>query len=129
MRQRRAILVGFAVALFFGVSVYARLWAIDRREDDASSSVENLDSLRRQFERANLEAMDESAEWRMKYDEEVERNRQIQDELLKVKTSLSGAIRRSETLQKEKVSLQKQIESMKQQKLHCNCNQSTTELR
>lgn len=41
-------------------------------------------TLRRQFERANLEAMDESAEWRMKYDEEVERNRQIQDELLKV---------------------------------------------
>lgn len=40
---------------------------------------------RRQFERANLEAMDESAEWRMKYDGEVERNRQIQDELLKVR--------------------------------------------
>lgn len=39
---------------------------------------------RRQFERANLEAMDESAEWRMKYDGEVERSRQLQDELLKV---------------------------------------------
>lgn len=43
-----------------------------------------MTAFRRQFERANLEAMDESAEWRMKYDEEVERNRQIQDELLKV---------------------------------------------
>lgn len=39
---------------------------------------------RRQFEQANLEAMDESAEWRMKYDKEVEKNRQLQDELSKV---------------------------------------------
>jgi hypothetical protein len=37
--------------------------------------------IRRQFERANLEAMDESAEWRMKYDTEFEKNRQLQDEL------------------------------------------------
>ena len=35
-------------------------------------------------ERASLEAMDESAEWRMKYDGQVERSRQLQDELLKV---------------------------------------------
>jgi hypothetical protein len=39
---------------------------------------------RRQFEHANLEAMDESAEWRMKYDTEFGRNRQLEDELLKV---------------------------------------------
>lgn len=31
-----------------------------------------------------MEAMDESAEWRMRYDVEVDRSRQIQDELLKV---------------------------------------------
>lgn len=31
-----------------------------------------------------MEAMDESAEWRMKYDGEVERNKQVQDELQKV---------------------------------------------
>ena len=40
--------------------------------------------IRRQFERANLEAMDESAEWRMKYDAEFEKNRQLQDQLSKV---------------------------------------------
>jgi len=41
-------------------------------------------TIRRQFEQANLEAMDESAEWRMKYDKEVEKNRQLRDELSKV---------------------------------------------
>jgi hypothetical protein len=37
--------------------------------------------IRRQFERANLEAMDESAEWRMKYDTEFSKNRLLQNEL------------------------------------------------
>jgi hypothetical protein len=37
--------------------------------------------IRRQFEQANLEAMDESAEWRMKYDVEFSKNRQLQDGL------------------------------------------------
>ncbi|URE09884.1 hypothetical protein MUK42_04860 [Musa troglodytarum] len=55
---------------------------------------------RREFERANMEAMDESAEWRMRYDVEVDRSRQIQDELLKVKASLAGASRRFSMLQK-----------------------------
>lgn len=41
-------------------------------------------TIRRQFEQANLEAMDESAEWRMQYDKEVEKNRQLHDELSKV---------------------------------------------
>lgn len=36
-----------------------------------------------------MEAMDESAEWRMRYDVEVDRSRQIQDELLKVHPSFS----------------------------------------
>jgi hypothetical protein len=41
-------------------------------------------TIRRQFEQANLEAMDESAEWRMKYDKEFEKNKQLQDEFSKV---------------------------------------------
>jgi hypothetical protein len=41
-------------------------------------------TIRRQFEQANLEAMDESAEWRMQYDKEVEKNRHLHDELSKV---------------------------------------------
>ena len=42
---------------------------------------------RRQFDLANREAMDESAEWRLKYDEEVERATKCLNELIKVCTS------------------------------------------
>ncbi|CAL9136395.1 unnamed protein product [Musa acuminata var. zebrina] len=131
MRQRRAILVGFAVALFLGVAVYFRLWAIDR-QDDSTATADDRETLRRQFERANMEAMDESAEWRMKYDGEVERNKQVQDELQKAKASLSSATKRFDILQKESMNLQKQIESLKQQieerRQHCNCSQSSSQL-
>ncbi|WOL18071.1 hypothetical protein Cni_G26864 [Canna indica] len=131
MRQRRTVLLGFSVALFLGIAVYFRLWAIDRQAESADD--DSREALRRQFERANMEAMDESAEWRMKYDGEVVRNRQIQDELLKVKASLSGATRRFDILHKENMSLQKQVESLKRQiedkKQHCNCNHSSTQLR
>lgn len=44
---------------------------------------------RKQFDRANMEAMDESAHWRMKYDGEVERARHYAAELLQV-TSLQS---------------------------------------
>ncbi|CAL9057253.1 unnamed protein product [Musa banksii] len=80
---------------------------------------------KREFEHANMEAMDESAEWRMRYDVEVDRSRQIQDELLKVKASLAGASRRFSMLQKENMKLQKQFESLKQIKTkgwECKCN-------
>ncbi|CAM0942833.1 unnamed protein product [Alopecurus aequalis] len=72
----------------------------------------------RQFEHANLEAMDESAEWRQKYDTEFARNRQLEDELLKAKTSLSASTKRFESLQKDNDMLKRQIESMR---LQCNC--------
>ncbi|RWV96458.1 hypothetical protein GW17_00040828 [Ensete ventricosum] len=187
MRQRRAILVGFAVALFLGVAVYFRLWAIDR-QDDSTATADDREALRsatvslafalflvafplslafpllshfnligntqyiifffvhhrRQFERANMEAMDESAEWRMKYDGEVERNKQVQDELEKVhlprhhyqvplrgltyckryqlqhaaSSSLSTTLcilLKFMSLFQETMNLQKQIESLKQQ--------------
>lgn len=39
---------------------------------------------RRQFDLANREAMDESAEWRMKYDEEAERAAKCDKELIEV---------------------------------------------
>lgn len=45
MRQRRAILVGFAVALFLGVAVYFRLWAIDR-QDDSTATADDREALR-----------------------------------------------------------------------------------
>ncbi|XP_073012534.1 uncharacterized protein [Typha latifolia] len=127
--RRRTLLVGFLLALFFGIAVYLRIWAID-----SSFTADDREIMRGQFERANMEAMDESAEWRMKYDGEVERSRQVQDELLKAKASLASATRRFTMLQKDNRDLQKQVESLKEQikekEQHCNCNQSSsTQLR
>ncbi|KAL5212421.1 hypothetical protein ABZP36_023268 [Zizania latifolia] len=142
-------MVAFAVALLMGTAVYFRIWA--RQSSDPSFTVDDREELRRQFERANLEAMDESAEWRMKYDTEFAKNKQLQDELRKVwsnlyyvhvnsfrhsvsfyrahlriclqaKTSLSASTRRFELLQKDKEVLKRQIETMKQQ---CNCTVSS----
>nr|CAD1840910.1 unnamed protein product [Ananas comosus var. bracteatus] len=121
--RRQTLVFGFLLALLLGVVVYLRIWSID---DD--SSADDREILRRQFERANLEAMDESAEWRMKYDSEVERSRQLQDELLKVKASLASSTRRFSMLQEDNSSLRKQVVSLKQQveakDQICNCNQS-----
>jgi hypothetical protein len=44
--------------------------------------------------------MDESAEWRMKYDTEFAKNKQMQDELLKAKASLSASTKRFSLLKK-----------------------------
>ena len=43
-----------------------------------------LEICRRQFDLANREALDESAEWRMKYDEEVERSAKCDKQLIEV---------------------------------------------
>ncbi|KAG8072823.1 hypothetical protein GUJ93_ZPchr0006g41711 [Zizania palustris] len=119
-QERQALMVAFAVALLMGTAVYFRIWA--RQSSDPSFTVDDREELRRQFERANLEAMDESAEWRMKYDTEFAKNKQLQDELRKAKASLSSSTRRFEVLQKEKEVLKRQIETMKQQ---CNCTVSS----
>ncbi|CAL9097595.1 unnamed protein product [Musa acuminata var. zebrina] len=141
MVLRRRMLLGFVLALFTGIGIYLRIWSID---GDDFSAGDDRDALRREFEHANMEAMDESAEWRMRYDVEVDRSRQIQDELLKfvfsdwaamfcwfqflfcyVKASLAGASRRFSMLQKENMKLQRQFESLKQIKTkgwECKCN-------
>jgi hypothetical protein len=62
--------------------------------------------------------MDESAEWRMKYDTEFAKNKQMQDELLKAKASLSASTKRFSLLKKDNEVLKRQIQIMKQQ---CNC--------
>ncbi|GJM87181.1 hypothetical protein PR202_ga03109 [Eleusine coracana subsp. coracana] len=92
-------MVAFAVALLMGTAVYFRIWA--RQSSDPSFTVDDREELRRQFERANLEAMDESAEWRMKYDTELEKSKQLQDEL-----------------SKDYLMLKRQTELLRQQ---CNC--------
>ncbi|KAF8689961.1 hypothetical protein HU200_041596 [Digitaria exilis] len=115
-QERQALMVAFAVALLMGTAVYFRIWA--RQSSDPSFTADDREELRRQFEQANLEAMDESAEWRMKYDKEFEKNRQLQDDLSKVKASLTGTTRRLELLQKENEMWKRQTESLRQK---CNC--------
>lgn len=47
-------------------------------------SYRHLIGCRMQFDLANREAMDESAEWRLKYDREVERGNKCASELIQV---------------------------------------------
>ncbi|CAN1142965.1 hypothetical protein LINPERPRIM_LOCUS26286 [Linum perenne] len=82
--ERRMILVGLAVAMLLGTAVYLRLWTIDY-----AISSDETELIRRQFDLANREAMDESAEWRMKYDEEAERAAKCDKELIEVSLTTS----------------------------------------
>ncbi|KAJ1281517.1 hypothetical protein BS78_04G312200 [Paspalum vaginatum] len=115
-QERQGLMVAFALALLMGTAVYFRIWA--RQSSDPSFTADDREELRRQFEQANLEAMDESAEWRMKYDKELEKSKQLQDELSKVKASMAGTARRLELLQKENEMWKRQPESLRRQ---CNC--------
>ncbi|KAJ4847848.1 hypothetical protein Tsubulata_000175 [Turnera subulata] len=62
------------------------LWAIDYAisSDDAE--------LLRQFDLASKEALDESAEWRMKYDEEVERAAKCDKELIQDRPKMGASV-------------------------------------
>ncbi|XP_030925234.1 uncharacterized protein LOC115952278 isoform X1 [Quercus lobata] len=119
--QRKKILVGLAVAMFLGVAVYLRLWTIDY-----SFSSDDSEILRRQFDLANREAMDESAEWRLKYDVEVERSTNCAKELNEIKESLENKVEDEKLamVQKENTALLERVESLKQEledaKLKCN---------
>ncbi|KAK6943814.1 hypothetical protein RJ641_024916, partial [Dillenia turbinata] len=73
----KPILVALALIMVLGVAVYVRLWSIDY----TISSVD-AETLRREFDLANKEAMDESAEWRYKYDQQVEIAAQCQNDLI-----------------------------------------------
>ncbi|XP_058094464.1 uncharacterized protein LOC131240339 [Magnolia sinica] len=124
--ERSPFFIGLILVLFLGVAVYLRLWAID-----FSFSKDDNDLLRRQFDLASREAMEESAEWRLKYDEEVERGTQRLRELIQVKEALEQKIdetasidNRLIVLQKENDSLLKQVESLTREletvKSRCN---------
>ncbi|XWS43590.1 hypothetical protein CRYUN_Cryun16bG0117200 [Craigia yunnanensis] len=82
-RERRRILVGLAVAMFLGIAVYFRLWTIDYSVSSADAEL-----LRRQFDLANKEAMDESAEWRLRFDEEADKASKCAKELEEIKESI-----------------------------------------
>lgn len=118
-------MLGLAVAMALGVAVYLRLWTIDY-----SVSAGDTDLLRKEFDLANREAMDESAEWRRKYDEELERANKCEAELRELKESFSkkggdSGLSNSKLviLQKEKLALLNQVEAVKREleveKLKC----------
>nr|KJB36598.1 hypothetical protein B456_006G166500 [Gossypium raimondii] len=111
-RERR-IFVGLAVAMFLGITVYFRLWMIDY-------SVSSHDTeLLRQFDLANKEAMDESAEWRLRFDEEADKASKCAKELEKIKESI---VKKEDSisfnnklalLQKENAALLERVETLK----------------
>ncbi|KAK3407148.1 hypothetical protein EUGRSUZ_K03249 [Eucalyptus grandis] len=122
---RRRVVLGLAVALALGVAVYLRLWTIDY-----SFSAGDAELIRKEFDLAHREAMDESAEWRRMYDEELERANRCKAELRELKESFSNkagdsALSNSKLvmLQKEKLVLLKQVEAVKHEleveKLNC----------
>ncbi|KAI0530560.1 hypothetical protein KFK09_000104 [Dendrobium nobile] len=118
--RRKTLILGFVVALLLGTVIYFRLWSID-----SSFTVDDREELRRQFDRANMEAMDESAAWRMKYDAEFDKSRKFEDELVKVKAAQAGTNERLIALRKENESLKKKVELLMSTKEHCNCNNSS----
>ncbi|KAM7526214.1 hypothetical protein LguiA_016116 [Lonicera macranthoides] len=128
-RGRKPVLVGLAVLMLLGIAVYSRLWTIDYR-----LSSDETQLLRRQFDLASRDAMDESAEWRFKYDREVERSTKCVKELIQIKESLqkkgnaaANASRKLEMLQKENIGLLERVETLKQElegeKLKCSMQQ------
>ncbi|KAB5552397.1 hypothetical protein DKX38_009708 [Salix brachista] len=85
--ERRRVFVGLMVAMILGFAVYFRLWTIDY-----AISSDDTELIRRQFDLANREASDESAEWRMKYDEEVERAAKCDKQLVEVYVELASSM-------------------------------------
>ncbi|CAH9062920.1 unnamed protein product [Cuscuta epithymum] len=122
-RKQVAILIGLGMSMTIGLVVYLRLWTIDYR-----ISSDETELIRRQFDLANREAMDESAYWRGRYDAEVEKVNSCQKELLQVKWSSSsngdGKNSKSDSLQKENKDLLEKIGYLKQElgceKLNCS---------
>ncbi|XP_023005818.1 uncharacterized protein LOC111498710 [Cucurbita maxima] len=112
-RNQKQILVGLAAAMVLGLVVYMRLWIIDY-----SMSTDEAELLRRQFDLANREAMDESAEWRRMYDHELDRANSCNSELNKLKESFEkvGDVARINqkltNLQEENAALRKEVDAL-----------------
>ncbi|KAL1822683.1 hypothetical protein ACET3Z_009461 [Daucus carota] len=129
-RSRKPVIIGLGIVMLMGISVYLRLWTIDYR-----ISSEDTDLIRRQFDLANREAMDESAEWRLKYDQEFEKANNCANELSQIKNSYEKKIkdaasntRQLEMIQKENIGLLERVEALKQEleteKLKCSMRQT-----
>ncbi|KAL0409925.1 UNVERIFIED_CONTAM: hypothetical protein Slati_3582200 [Sesamum latifolium] len=124
--KRRQISIALGLVMLMGIAVYFRLWTIDYRV-----SSNDTELLRRQFDLANREAMDESAEWRRRYDWEFEKAAECSRQLEEIKNSagetkgVSAVLNKEmEMLRKENVDLLERVESLKQEleaeKLKCS---------
>lgn len=116
--------MGLVLVMCLGIAVYLRLWTIDY-----SISSNEAEMIRKQFDLANREAMEESAEWRLKYDVEAERASNCLKELMEIKESMegdgpTGANQKLKVLQKEREALLKEVEDLKKEleaeKLRCH---------
>ncbi|ANM61306.1 hypothetical protein AtNW77_Chr2g0258431 [Arabidopsis thaliana] len=126
--ERKTILVGLVLALVLGIGVYLRLWTIDY-----TLSSDDTERLRRQFDLANREAMDESADWRRMFDKEAEKASKCNTELSLIKESSGNgntftSNQKLESLKKENAALLIQIETLKQEleasRLKCHSRQA-----
>ncbi|KAK9168815.1 hypothetical protein Syun_000955 [Stephania yunnanensis] len=99
----RPIWFGLAMVLLFGFFTYMRLWSI---HSDFSHA--DTDLIRKQFDLANREAMDESAEWRFKYDEVVERAAKCVKDLIQAKEALDKKVEDFDRISEEMADLEKE---------------------
>lgn len=125
----RPLLLGLALVMVLGTAVYFRLWVIDYK-----ISAVDAELLRREFDLANKEAVDESAEWRYRFDEERERANKCMKELTELKETTgkkakdtTGSHEKFQMLQKENKYLVERLASLKQQleieRLRCSKSQ------
>nr|VDC89360.1 unnamed protein product [Brassica oleracea] len=127
--ERKTILVGLVLALVLGVAVYLRLWTIDY-----TLSSDDTERLRRQFDLANREAVDESAEWRRMFDSEAEKASKCNSELALMKESSGNGNaftlnqKLESLLHKDNAALLGEIETLKQEleasRLKCRSRQA-----
>ncbi|KAK9124257.1 hypothetical protein Sjap_013859 [Stephania japonica] len=99
----RPIWIGLAMVSLLGVLTYMRLWSI---HSDLSHA--DTDLIRKQFDLANREAMDESAQWRFKYDEEVERSANCLNDLIQAKEALDKKVEDFDRISQEMANLKKE---------------------
>ncbi|MED6119896.1 hypothetical protein PIB30_015846 [Stylosanthes scabra] len=116
--KRRTMVASLGFLMLMGVAVYFRLWAIHYKISSDDSEL-----LRRQFDIANREAMDESAEWRLRYDQALHRENKCLHDLRALKEG-EDANNKLTILQKENAILLERVETLKrelqEEKLKCN---------
>ncbi|XP_051130493.1 uncharacterized protein LOC127251011 [Andrographis paniculata] len=123
---RRKVLIALGIVMLMGIALHFRIWTIDYR-----LSANDAELLRREFDLANREAMDESAEWRRRYDSEADKSAECLRKLEEIEKFPRGAAlvstdlnKKIKMLQKENMDLLERVESLKQEleseKLKCS---------